>query len=995
MITLAWYFLKVIICSGILCGYYFLALRNKAFHRWNRFYILASVVISLLVPIMKINFFPKPEEKGTVVQMLQTISYGDEVVVEYSRNNSFELTTQNITEGFYLLVSLVFFFIFLISLYKITRLKKKFPAKKFEGISFINTSAKGTPFSFFKSIFWNKAIDLHSKSGQQIFNHEIAHIKEKHSYDKIFMNIVLIFFWINPFFWLLQKELFMIHEFIADKEALEDSDINSFAEMILQTVYPGQNFSLAHNFFYSPLKRRLLMLTKNKNPKVNYISRLLVLPLAAIVFFAFTLKVKNKNAHLYNGKTITVIIDAGHGGKDNGAHSSNGVEEKDITLSIAKKIAELNSNPDLKIILSRDNDQTISVKDRVVFAKNNKADLFIALHVNAAVNEQLNGFSVLVTKNYNEQNQLLGSALINELKKSYKTEDKIGERGLGVWVLDHNVCPAALVECGYLSNSRDAAFISNNADQEKIAQNILDAINVYASSEEKGDDKKSVVNLDSTRPRIINATLTKRDGSKISSGGEIIENSEHTSWNSKNAIVIFNGKEIQKEKLNRKNINAKRIILYFPNDKKGIQLYGGKAKNGVKVYEDATIENSPWISKLKLEKVSENTERQDTIPGKVYTKVQVEASFPGGLTAWSKYIVRAIQDSIDKFTKADFGTCVLQFIVDVDGGISDVKARTMKGTELAKVSIEAIENGPKWIPASQNGKAVAAYRLQPVTLQNPDDNKKDDKGNVTIVHTFKYRKTIHGTTSNNQKDSGPDKVLTKVENEASFPGGLPAWSKYITRAIQDSIDKFTEADYGTCVIRFIVDVDGSVSDVTARTMKGTDLASVAINAIKSGPKWIPASQNGRTVAAYRLQPVTLLNPDNKGKIIKFLPPKIVRDSGNVYVNPDGLARFPGGQAAWLKYISPLINKYGNKLITNKNNIGTCKVKFVVNTNGKVSEVYATTMEGTELAKVAVNAIKDGPNWIPGKQNGHAVNSFLIQPVRFALSDNVGLKNEPE
>ncbi len=470
-----------------MCGYYFLALRNKAFHRWNRFYILAAVVVSLLVPIMKINFSTQQEEKGTVVQMLQTISYGDEAVVEYSRNNSFQLTTQNIAEGFYLLISLVFFFIFLLSLYKITRLRKKFPAKEFEGISFINTSAKGTPFSFFKSIFWNKAIDLHSKPGQQIFNHEIAHIKEKHSYDKIFMNIVLIFFWINPFFWLMQKELFMIHEFIADKEALEDSDINSFAEMILQTVYPGQNFSLANNFFYSPLKRRLLMLTKNKNPKVSYISRLLVLPLAAIVFFAFTLKVKNKNTNLYDGKTITVIIDAGHGGEDNGAHSSNGINEKDITLSIAKKIADLNSNAHLKIILSRNNDQTISVKDRVVFAKNNKADLFIAIHVNAAVNEQLNGFSVLVTKNYNEQDQLLGSALINELKKSYKTEDKIGERDHGVWVLDHNVCPAALVQCGFLSNPNDVAFINNSDDQEKIAQNILDAINAYASSEENSN----------------------------------------------------------------------------------------------------------------------------------------------------------------------------------------------------------------------------------------------------------------------------------------------------------------------------------------------------------------------------------------------------------------------------------------------------------------------------------------------------------------------------
>src|SRR5258708_28332871 len=137
----------------------------------------------------------------------------------------------------------------------------------------------------------------------------------------------------NPFFWLMRKELSMIHEFIADKEALEDSDINAFAEMILQTVYPGRQFSITNNFFHSPLKRRLIMFTKNRNPKVSYVSRLLVLPLAAIVFLAFALKMKTIiPANFYSGKKITVVIDAGHGGSDHGAIENN-INEKDLNLA--------------------------------------------------------------------------------------------------------------------------------------------------------------------------------------------------------------------------------------------------------------------------------------------------------------------------------------------------------------------------------------------------------------------------------------------------------------------------------------------------------------------------------------------------------------------------------------------------------------------------------------------------------------------------------------
>jgi periplasmic protein TonB len=111
------------------------------------------------------------------------------------------------------------------------------------------------------------------------------------------------------------------------------------------------------------------------------------------------------------------------------------------------------------------------------------------------------------------------------------------------------------------------------------------------------------------------------------------------------------------------------------------------------------------------------------------------------------------------------------------------------------------------------------------------------------------------------KDEDADKIFTKVEIDAQFPGGPGAWQKYVTRAIQAEIDEFTESDYGTCIVKFIVSKDGTISNVEATTLKGTKLAEIATNAIRKGPKWTPAQQNGRSVNAYRLQPVTLTNPD--------------------------------------------------------------------------------------------------------------------------------------
>ena len=76
------------------------------------------------------------------------------------------------------------------------------------------------------------------------------------------------------------------------------------------------------------------------------------------------------------------------------------------------------------------------------------------------------------------------------------------------------------------------------------------------------------------------------------------------------------------------------------------------------------------------------------------------------------------------------------------------------------------------------------------------------------------------------------------------------------------------------------------------------------------------------------------------------------------------------------------------MISSQNSNGTCKVKFVVGANGKVTEVEATSMKGTELAKVAVAAVKNGPDWIAGTQNGRAVASFVEQPVSFRINDEL-------
>jgi Gram-negative bacterial TonB protein C-terminal len=103
----------------------------------------------------------------------------------------------------------------------------------------------------------------------------------------------------------------------------------------------------------------------------------------------------------------------------------------------------------------------------------------------------------------------------------------------------------------------------------------------------------------------------------------------------------------------------------------------------------------------------------------VHTKVEIEATFPGGATIWRNYLTRSLNGDVAAENHAPPGTytVVVQFIVNKDGMITDIKPLTNHGFGMEDEVIRVIGKGPKWNPAIQDGKQVKAYRKQPVTFQ--------------------------------------------------------------------------------------------------------------------------------------------------------------------------------------------------------------------------------------------------------------------------------------
>lgn len=285
------YALKSTVVTAILYAYYLIALRDNKFHYYNRFYLLGSLILSLTIPFLDLHWFTfeRPVTESTNLELIQLITAPSNQIIE----NQFGWT-----DGILIgagIIAFIFLAMLLISVWKIFSLKRNSPIRYLDGIDFIETEVDNAPFSFLNNLFWKKTMSLEDDKGQKIFKHELTHIRQKHSWDRLFCQVLSSIFWINPFNWIIQKELQTIHEFIADEEAIGNQNTEAFAKLLLETHYGTHFLNPIHPFNYSSIKRRLAMLTKSNKTEYSYLRRVMALPIMLIALAIFSIKVNAVN----------------------------------------------------------------------------------------------------------------------------------------------------------------------------------------------------------------------------------------------------------------------------------------------------------------------------------------------------------------------------------------------------------------------------------------------------------------------------------------------------------------------------------------------------------------------------------------------------------------------------------------------------------------------------------------------------------------------------
>jgi len=298
------YIIQVLLFQALFLTVYDFFLQKETFFKWNRFYLLVTPFISFIVPLLKFDKIQQavPQE---YIEQIPTVFLNPEAFIVGTTSN--ESSIDYLAAIFYFGI-LIFSVLFLVKLFKIIKLIVSNDVIKEHIYSLVVLNTKQSAFSFFNYIFINKQL-LENKE-LQIIQHELVHCKQKHSFDLLVFEVLKIVLWFNPLIYVYQKRITLLHEYISDAEVVKETDKNTYFNKLLAETFSVENISFTNQFYkHSLIKKRIVMITKERSQKMKQLKYLLIVPLLVmmLVFSSFENHV-DENTTIFSSVTSEIPI---------------------------------------------------------------------------------------------------------------------------------------------------------------------------------------------------------------------------------------------------------------------------------------------------------------------------------------------------------------------------------------------------------------------------------------------------------------------------------------------------------------------------------------------------------------------------------------------------------------------------------------------------------------------------------------------------------------
>lgn len=282
--------LRFIFESGIcLVSFYLLfwiLLRRETFYQLNRVYLISTLVISIVLPLLH---FPFPV-RGADAEFIPSISSVGQSILPSaiipSEPGELTLSTQfnwfRITVFVYFLGATVMLAKIGFGIAKILKIRGEGIIDSTDTFNIVFTKRNISPFSFFNYVFLRETLK-ESANVASILDHEYVHIRQRHSYDNVFIELVLAFFWFNPIIWLYREAIKDTHEYLADDGAIENgNNLLAYKSFMLEQVLINPEFPVS-NSFASRIRKRVVMINLGPSKTAAKVKLLFAIPMTLVL----------------------------------------------------------------------------------------------------------------------------------------------------------------------------------------------------------------------------------------------------------------------------------------------------------------------------------------------------------------------------------------------------------------------------------------------------------------------------------------------------------------------------------------------------------------------------------------------------------------------------------------------------------------------------------------------------------------------------------------
>lgn len=306
------YLLESSLCLILFMVTYRVLITNKTNFSWMRFYLIVSMVLSLILPLIIIpiewpaKLIPTDTFLMQTRQAASTVANSDQILIQVNSGISILKMILFFAFVVYILGTIYKSYLLIKNLMKLHGFIKKGSKVKEGNYWIVYLETEIPAFSFLNYIFINTTYkDLSSYELQIIKKHEMVHVKQHHTFDILFIELVGIIFWFNPIVNYLKKSLKEIHEYIVDEKiAGHGENKKAYAQLLLTLASDTKVFDLAASFTGEHIKRRILMIAKPRTPPKYKLIFFVLIPLTAMLLFSFSyLKNPKGNSNTQNKVT--------------------------------------------------------------------------------------------------------------------------------------------------------------------------------------------------------------------------------------------------------------------------------------------------------------------------------------------------------------------------------------------------------------------------------------------------------------------------------------------------------------------------------------------------------------------------------------------------------------------------------------------------------------------------------------------------------------------